>query len=166
MRPRDIVRLPKTVTKLGQWKLTTGTAKMPPSAFQPSKRASYRLGRGYHWRVDDLAADGLRFRLLTAFCSDKCEYLSWLAMPVGDGLRVIARLEFHGTHPGWHCHAPCDGDHEGIPVGDPAPRTFNRAPLADARHRRTDFVRTETEAEEKAFRFFSVKPEKDWGLVG
>jgi hypothetical protein len=166
MRSRDIVRLPKTVTKAGSWKVTTGTAKMPPGAFPLSRRSSYRLSRGYHWRVDELEGGGMVFRLLTAFNTDKSEFEAILGTPVPGGLRVIARLEFHGTHPGWHCHATCRHDHEDVPIGEQSPRMFERAPVAAGRHRRQAFVRTETEAEQKAFRFFSVKPDRAWSLEG
>ncbi|MET0294474.1 MAG: hypothetical protein ABW042_05600, partial [Phenylobacterium sp.] len=61
MRARDIVRLSKTVTKAGEWKVVTGAAKMPPSAFRLKKSASYQLGRNWHWRVDELAGGGMAF---------------------------------------------------------------------------------------------------------
>lgn len=163
MRGRDIVKLPKAVTKAGDWKVVTGTAKMPPSAFKLTKRASYILGRGWHWRVDELSGGDLTFRLLIAFKADTEEYMAWLAMPAGDGLRVIARLEYHGTHPGLHCHSTCE-DHEGVPVGDQNPYMFRRAPSAWENHRRQDSVKSESDAMQRAYRFFGVKPDRHWTL--
>jgi hypothetical protein len=154
MKPRDIVRLPKTVSEAGGWKVTTGVSRMPANAFALSRRAGLRLGRGWHWRVDDLASPDMAFRLLTTFDLDHEEFLSWLSTPVDDGLRVIARFEFHGTHPGWHCHA-ATCDHEEIPVGDPRPRVFERfADVLD--HGDLGFIHNEAGALEKAFGFYHV----------
>lgn len=164
MRAKDIVRLPKTVTHEGVWKVVTGTAKMPPSAFRLSKRASYQLGRHWHWRVDELEGGGFKFRLLTAYRSDNEEYLAWLSTPIGDGLRIIARFEFHGSHPGWHCHSHC-GDHEDIPVSEQAPYIFKRAPGPNSPHRKQEFVKTDYAAMQKAFSFFGVKPGPNWSLT-
>lgn len=165
MRGRDIVKLPKVVTKAGDWKLVTKTSKMPATAFRLTKRAPYILGRFWHWRVDELAAGSMSFRLLTAFRADTEEFMSWLAMPVGDGLRVIARLEFHGDHPGLHCHSTCE-DHEEIPVGEQDWYPFKRAPGGDEKHRRQDSVKTESDAIQRAYAFFGVRPEKKWNLIG
>src|SRR3546814_13774424 len=49
--------------------------------------------------------------------------------------RSIAQYEFHGTHPGWHVHASCEDDVEGLPQGVmrhpgqrrlPSPRGYHR----------------------------------------
>jgi hypothetical protein len=155
MRPKDIVRLKKTVSTAGAWKLITGKSKMPGSALALSKRASFQLGRGWHWRIDVLSSSGPPLRLLTAFSPDHEEFLAWLSTPQGEGNRVLARYEFHGTHPGWHCHTACC-DSEDIPVGDPSPREFSRAPAAINAHRRQTFDLTEASALSTSFKFFRV----------
>jgi hypothetical protein len=164
MRLRDIVKLQKSLTTAGTWKVVTRQAKMPSSAFRLSRRASYELPRHWHWRVDELSADGYDLRLLTAFRPEVEEYRALLGMVVGENLRIVARLEFHGDHRGWHCHGYC-GDQEDVPLSDPGPRVFQRAPEAESAHRRLDFgLTSETDASHRAFRFFRVEPEKDWGL--
>lgn len=137
---------------------------MPATAFRLTKRAPYLLGRFWHWRVDELVGGGMEFRLLTAFRADTEEFMAWLAIPMGEALTVIARFEYHGDHPGFHCHSTC-ADHSEIPVGEQDPYLFKRAPGASNRHRREDPVRTESEAIERAFTFFGVRPEKDWKLT-
>jgi hypothetical protein len=150
MRPLDIVRLPKTVVDAGDWKVTTGVSRMPATAYPMSRRASFQLGRGWHWRIDILAADGFTFRLMTAFSGDKEEFLAWLSIQAGEGLRVVARYEFHGDHPGWHYHtAECD--HDELPIGDPRPRAFSRT-----EENNDGFGLSEKEALGKSFKFFNV----------
>jgi hypothetical protein len=159
MRPLDIVRLPKTVAVAGDWKVTTAVSKMPSTAFALTKRASFSLGRGWHWRVDLVATDGFSLRLLTAFHGDREEFLAWLAIQEDDGLRIVARYEFHGTHPGWHYHtAECD--HEELPVGDPRPRAFGRAVNGGE-----DFGIREPGALAKSFNFFNVTGSPEGGLL-
>src|SRR5207302_7564951 len=99
---------PKTVTKPGAWKLVTGKGgRMPATAFALARRRAIVLPRGYHWRVDELDAKGAPLHLLTAFNPRIEQFRSWLAWPRDRALVVIARYEFHGTHPGWHCHSAC-----------------------------------------------------------
>jgi hypothetical protein len=161
MRPADIVQLPKVVTEPGLWKVTTGVSKMPPTAYPMSRRASLRLGRGWHWRVDGVASQTFSYRLLTTFQSDREEFLGWLSTQEDEGLRVIARYEFHGTHPGWHCHtAPCD--HEEIPIGDPRPRLFERGVGPDDDK---VFVHSEADALAKSFGFFHVTAAPEGALI-
>jgi len=110
MTPRQIIRTPKIVIAEGEWKVVTKKATMPATAFPMTKRDSFRLGRGWHWRVDVLQCCHIRVRLLTAFNPDTENYVAWLSMPRGENHAVLARLEYHadhGDHCGWHCHAPC-----------------------------------------------------------
>lgn len=163
MRGRDIVRLPKTVTKPGDWKVVTGTSRMPPSAYRLSKRASYQVGRHWHWRVDEMTGGGFNFRVLTAYRPETEEFTAMLGVVEGDDLRIVARLEHHGDHPGLHCHGTCD-DHEKIPLGDNDPYMFKRLPGGNDKHRRKDAIKTESDALQVAHGFFGVRPGKDWTL--
>lgn len=47
-------------------------------------------------------------RLLVAFHAGKEEYLAWLAIDTGTDLGLIARLEHHASHLGWHLHLKPD----------------------------------------------------------
>lgn len=155
MKPRDVVGLPKVVTKPGEWKVVTGRARMPTTAFPVSRKHSLQLGRNWHWRVDDVAAGDSAFRLLVAFNLDYEEYRAWLAMPRGDAQLMIAQLEYHGSHPGWHCHMACRVLEE-VEPGQGHPRSAHRFPGSAKRHRRLSFDMTESTALERAFNFFRV----------
>lgn len=80
---------------------------MPASAFPLSKSASYRLTGAWQWRVVQLSAAGKKFRLLVAFDNAKRQYQAWLGVEYGPDQALIARIEFHATHHGWHCHWKC-----------------------------------------------------------
>lgn len=77
---------------------------MPKAAFPLSKNNSFRLGTGWDWCVHTLDCEGQAMRLLIAFHAGKQEYLAWLAIDTGTDLGLIARLEHHASHLGWHVH--------------------------------------------------------------
>jgi len=93
-------RVTKTITFSSAWQ----TGKMPKSAFPLSKNNSFRLGRGWEWCVHVLEARSVEYRLLVAFHPGKSEYLAWLTVVTGNDQGVLARLEFHRSHLGWHVH--------------------------------------------------------------
>lgn len=135
---------------------------MATTAFPLSRRGSIVLGRGWHWRVDVLHAEGssVPLQLLTAFNPRIEEFRSLLGWP-NDGLLVIvARFEYHGTHPGWHCHSACCDIAEIAPA-QPMHRQFIRVPKAESVHRKMTFDLTEATALVAAFRFYRItgKPE-------
>jgi hypothetical protein len=155
MKPKDVLRLPKSVSEKGAWKVVTGRSKMPSTAFPLSKNFSVQLGRNWHWRVDVVTAAGTSYRLLTAFNPELEEYRSWLTVPRGGVHVMVAQLEFHGTHPGWHCHVACL-DLEEVEPGQGHPRNAIRFPNGNSMHRRQNFDVTESSALAKAFNFFGV----------
>jgi hypothetical protein len=154
--PRQVIRIRKTVIEpAGSWKVVTGRGgKMAASDFALSRRGSMGLGRGWHWRVDSLDANGTELRLLTTFNPRIEEFRSWLGYPKEGMLVIVARLEFHGSHPGWHCHSACCDVAE-IEPGQPLHRQTVRIPAADQRHRKLEFVRHEAAAL-AAFRLYRV----------
>jgi hypothetical protein len=151
-----MVQLSKDVTEAGSWKVVTGKGgKMPPSAFQLSRRHSVNIGRNWHWRVDAVRSGSIHFRLLTCFNPEIEEYRAWLSAPRGEAHVIVAQLEFHGTHPGWHCHFACC-DIADVEPGQGHPRSAYRFPDGDGKHRRKDFDVTESSALTRAFNFFRV----------
>lgn len=168
MTPRQVIRFPKAIVTKGEWKVVTRKAAMPASAFPMTKRDSFRLGRGWHWRVDILQCSPIKLRLLTAFNPDTENYLAWLSMPRGDNHAVLARLEYHSDHGeqcGWHCHAPCcDLSH--VEIGQPIGRNYARVPGGNERHRRNEFGTTTNDwALSKAFKFFRVTDRAEGGML-
>lgn len=158
MRGREAIRLKKAVAVAGEWKVRTGRGgHMRRSDFPLTGRHSLVLGRKWHWRVDELESGAHAFRLLTAFDPSHEEFRAWLGLR-GDGstLTVLACLEFHGNHPGWHCHASC-GEIAQIETGEPHPRKSVRIPDGERRHRRKSFDgMSEAKALAASFKFFRV----------
>jgi|HubBroStandDraft_1064217.scaffolds.fasta_scaffold00009_44 hypothetical protein len=164
MKPRKLLRLRKVVVEAGSWKVVTGKAKMPGTAFPLSKSFSIQLGRNWHWRVDVTEGSGILFRVLTAYNLDLEEYRAVMTVPRGNQHVVIASLEFHGTHPGWHCHLPCC-DLEDVEAGQGRPRSSNRIPGGHLKHRRKVFGMTESTALAKSFGFFVITGIPEGSLI-
>lgn len=80
-----------------------------------------------------------------------------LILEAESGPSVIARLEYHGSHPGVHAHAQCDRG--GVEIGATGIDNLSRFPSANAPHRRTN-AWTENTFWEAAKRFFRVEDQK------
>lgn len=112
MRLKNICRAEKVVTDWGAWE--TGT-KMPKAAFPLSKGNSVRIRGSYRRRIVRFSCLGRDYRLLIFYRLDKQDYDAWLGMVEGSDTRLVARLEYHATHAGWHLHANCETD--STPIG-------------------------------------------------
>lgn len=161
MRVRELILKQKKIVVAGTW--ATGKP-MPATAFPLSKSRQLRLGRQWTWRVDRVAIGDSECRLLTAFQPQKHTFIGWLALVRGEAAAVLARLEYHGDEPGWHCHAMC-GDVHDAPVGVVKPYGVQRLPKARAFHRRRAFEITEDVALSKSFGFFRVTGSPEGTLV-
>lgn len=161
MRVRATILAPKRVTEKGAWKAITGTSRMPKNAFPVGRDSPVVFARNWHWRVDELENEGAaRLRLLTAFNSHFEEYRAWLGVEFGKNMVVAARYEFHGDHPGWHCHAPCD-DLDGTDLGALRARDCLRFPSGRGFHRSQKFdITSEGHALARSFEFFRVSGPK------
>ena len=96
------IRGPKTLSSVGKW---MSGKKMPRTAFPLSRSHSYPLGSSFDWCIcEAINAEGDLYRLLVAFDAAKEQYRAWLGMVAGHDIALLARLEFHPTHRGWHCH--------------------------------------------------------------
>jgi hypothetical protein len=164
VRGREAIKVKKTVVETGGWKVVTGKAKMSGSAFPIARSNRIQLGRNWHWRVDTATADGVSYRLLTAFNADLQEYRAWLTTPRGDSHLVVGQLEFHGSHPGWHCHVIC-GELDDAEAGQSHSRFATRLPDGGNRHRRQSFDMTESRALELAFNFFRITGTPDGAMI-
>jgi hypothetical protein len=100
MRALLAIREPKAVTSIGPW----NSGKMPRTAFPLSKSHSYPLGSSFDWCVAELRGDSGEYRLLVAFDPAKAQFRGWLGLVDGKDQALIARLEYHPSHNGWHCH--------------------------------------------------------------
>ncbi len=94
--------------------------------------------------------------MLTAFRAETEDYLAWLSIERLRGEHsLVARYEYHGYEPGWHCHAVC-GSLDKLPVAVVKPYGTMRAPHARNRHRRPSYGVTEQNALSVSMGFFKV----------
>lgn len=77
---------------------------MPRAAFPLSKSHSYPLGSSFDWCVCEAVGAANGYRLLIAFDPAKEQFRAWLGLISGTDQALLARLEFHPSHKGWHCH--------------------------------------------------------------
>lgn len=78
---------------------------MAKGDFPLSKNNSFRLGTGWEYCIHTLSQEGVDdMRLLIAFNPGKRDYLAWLALTSPKDQALVARLEYHASHLGWHVH--------------------------------------------------------------
>ncbi len=107
------IRSPKLVVDTTGW----NSGKIPKAAFPLSHvKSHHKLGRGWQWTVHTVTDEHRTYRVLVAFEQGKQQYWAWLGAEFGDDQAVIARVEFHATHDGWHCHWKTGAVHE-VPRG-------------------------------------------------
>ena len=101
MRSLLAIRFEKRLTKVGEWH---SGKKMPRTAFPLSRTHSYILGSSFDWCVCEAACGQYEYRILVGFDAMKAQYRGWLGVVFGHDQVLIARLEYHPSHRGWHCH--------------------------------------------------------------
>jgi hypothetical protein len=145
------IRELKVVKSLGPWH---SGKKMPRTAFPLSKSHSYPLGSSFDWCVVELLGNSREYRLLVAFDPAKAQFRAWLGLIDGADQALIARLEFHPSHNGWHCHVKggaLDRVVRGV-VKEPRDRDRFRICRADQ-----TFSVTQLDALSIAFRVFNAE---------
>ena len=100
VRALAAIRERKSIVESGKWL----SGKMPRAAFPLSKTHTYSLGSSWRWRVVGVVAGSRRYRVLVAYDQSKAQYRAWLGLESGTDQALLARLEYHPTHRGWHCH--------------------------------------------------------------
>jgi len=113
MNIRKIIKAQKAITKTGSW----ASGVMPKSAFPLSKSGNktYKLGNR-RWRIVVFDALDAEFRLFINYHPALYQYQAMLGFDVAGDMKVLASLEFHPTHGGWHVHVCCD-EVGSVPVG-------------------------------------------------
>ena len=74
------------------------------AAFPLSHKGKIRLGKAWNWSVHTVEDGHRSYRILVAFDPAKLQYMAWLGASFGNDQAVIARVELHHSHDGWHCH--------------------------------------------------------------
>jgi hypothetical protein len=107
MHVKAFVRLPKSISKAGEWKCGAlhSNQRMTKTSFRLGPRRPFMLGNQWYWRVDQLKCGPYAGRLLIAYHLGKPSYIAWLAIERAPGdWAVVVCLEYHADHPGWHIH--------------------------------------------------------------
>lgn len=104
----------KTDIMLGSW----STTKLPRTALplSKSKGRGYKLGTQWTWRLVTFRCQASLYRVLIAYDYGKEQFLAILGLDIEKDTKVIASIEHHGSHPGWHVHFATE-DANTIPSG-------------------------------------------------
>lgn len=102
-----------------------------------------------------LDVGGRTFYVVITFHEGKQEYAAHLVRPVANDSLVLASIENHGTHPGWHLHVNCGGDGGGN-VGRMRYPSQNRIPGGKGVHRHRKMPITQEAALEPVMVFYRV----------
>ena len=131
--------------------------KTGASALVLSKGRPIRLGPGWRWTHIRLNVNNVQHRIWICYHPKKENYLSVACQVLpNDDLFVLAALESHGTHPGWHVHGCCTevdaGSHGRLRYPN-----MVRIPSPNARHRQQGFPANDEEAMDIAARHFRIE---------
>lgn len=130
MRVRHLIADRKIQSADTGWR----TDDMPPRAC-PIYAKTRPIRAGWQWRSAP-AESGTRKYLLVALANvNRGNWQSFLMLEVHGAWSVVARFEYHASHPGSHLHSHCG--RSGIEVGATGLDHLARAPAIGARHRRT-----------------------------
>jgi hypothetical protein len=143
----------KAITDAGLW----SDKKMPKSGSRFPLRGSkgVHLGIGFRWRIVELEVNGRQFRLLVAYDPAKQNFSAYLALCGTSSCLVLARLEYHSTHPGWHVHACCESS-EARQWGRVGYPEMNRIPANARSQRNIDFCADDDDAITIAAKHFRI----------
>jgi hypothetical protein len=153
MRVRHIVSSEKIIITETRW----STKDMPPK-HAPIYLRTKPVRAGWQWKSAKMKRETSPEYILVAECNPKRN--NWKAMLIVEtdaGPSVVARFEYHGSHPGLHAHAHCERG--GIEIGASSIDDLPRIPKAGRLHRRTN-AWTESTFSEAAKRFFRIEVEK------
>lgn len=149
MRVRSISRLEKQVIGDTQWR-----DKDVPPRHCPINSRIKPIRAGWQWR--SLKAESVCGRNFVAYFEinlKKGDFKSTLIEDTPSGPSVVARFEYHSSHPGVHVHAHCD--RSGIEVGPTGMSGLLRVPSLKSHHRRAGALSPSTFLT-AASRFFGV----------
>lgn len=104
------------------------------------------------------------FHIVIAFHEGKENYAAHLVHPLEEDNLVLATIEYHGTHPGWHLHVNCDGDGDGN-VGRLRYPAQHRIPNGKSAHRERKLPISQAAALEPVIKFFRVGMSDDNGSL-
>ena len=130
MRVRRIIRLPKALTKS-----TPGwSVKDLPPRWCPTNSKTRPITGDWRWRAAKASAGARQFIVFAQVAPRKGNWKAVLIEELGSGSSVVARYEFHSSHPGLHVHSHCGRG--GIELGATGMDRLARFPKSTSPHRR------------------------------
>jgi len=102
MRVRHLVRQAKTITSDTTWR----DDPLPPrhSGIYPKTRPPKP---NWKWRSAQAHCGNDEYILLCEVNEETDNWRAWLILKLNDQGSIVARYEYHGSHPGIHVHADC-----------------------------------------------------------
>lgn len=154
MRVRHIIRLKKELLTDTDWNTTDLQPRHAPIFPKTTP-----IRAGWKWRSARASCQGQDY-ILYAKCNPRRDnWQAVLILTADEGASVVARFEYHGSHPGLHAHAHCN--RSGIDIGPRGLDDLVRTPPAGSNsyHRRKN-AWTENGFWEAAKRFFRIEEQK------
>lgn len=168
MQTKTFIRLPKSITKAGEWKCgaLNPKHKMSKGAFPVGTKRSFQLGNQWYWRVDILQCGPFPGRLLTAYHLGKENYIAWLAIERAPGEHtVVGCFEHHFDHDGWHWHSKCCPINELASGCTRQRQTGARIPRKGGFHRVRGYDMGPQEAVNLAYKAFRITGNAEQGSM-
>lgn len=142
---RSFVSAEKTDVTVSAWQ----QRKMPKSgdlALKLRTSRSWSLGPQWRWCVVTLKVASTPHKVWICYHLPKENFYSAITRSSATGeMLILGRLEFHGTHPGWHVHGCCSQ-----PTSDMWGRLCHsgliRVPQAKSKHRQQTFIADDNDA--------------------
>jgi len=149
MRVRQLIEIRKVLNSETPW----SDSDMPPR-HAPIYSKTRPTKAGWRWRSAKVSAGSFNF-VLVALCNVRRD--NWKAILIlerPDGASAVGRFEYHGSHPGLHCHSNCE--RSGLERSAKSLDNLDRYPKVGSFHRRQN-AWTEGTFWGAAKRFFRVE---------
>jgi len=134
----EIITSEKTDVMISEWSDEKPKRGDFPLAGKSGGR--FPLTRKWRWSTVRFNVSGTVFRIMVAYHKEVPEYQAVLGEVTERDTKVIARLEYHASHPepGWHMHVSCEDTSE-IRPGVMKPYGQTRLPAVRSYHRRSEY---------------------------
>lgn len=98
----DLIRAEKATVRIDAW--TRGNIPRGKFPMSGAKAKAYKFGPTWEWCLVRFSSLDERCRVLILANFEKYELRAAFAVERGQDLFLLCDHEFHGNHPGWHCH--------------------------------------------------------------
>lgn len=149
MRVRHIIEDRKALRSDSQW----STSDLRPK-HAPIYSKTKPIRAGWKWRSARAESETAKYILIAECNPSRDNWKAVLIVEEDAGHSVVARYEYHSSHPGLHAHAHCV--RSGVETGTSGLDNLARFPSNDQPHRRTQ-AWTENTFWEAAKSFFRIE---------